>query len=78
MNLILSLTLLDVKLVSTHIISSQFIFAEASLKSPGQRTRLVSPVYEAELSKAACLRLRIMMFGADVGTLRGEYFAKLS
>ena len=63
--------------LSTHhdILSPQFIFAEASLKSPGQRARLVSPVYEAEVSKGACLRLRATMFGADVGALRGEYFA---
>ena len=53
----------------------KFIFAEASLKSPGQRARLVSPVYKAEVSEGACLRLLVTMFGADVGSLRGEYFA---
>ena len=58
--------------LSTHhdILSPQFIFAEASLKSPGQRARLVSPVYEAGLSAGpACLQVRVLMLGADVGSL---------
>ena len=51
-------------------LSSQFIFAEASLKSPGQRARLVSPVYDAGLSDGpACLKVRVLMLGADVGSL---------
>ena len=50
-------------------LSPQFIFAEASLKSPGQRARLVSPVYDAGLSDSACLPVRVLMAGADVGSL---------
>ena len=40
------------------------------MKAPGQASRLVSPVYDPGLSLDSCLRLRVLLLGADVGELR--------
>ena len=45
------------------------MYAEASLQLPGAAARLVSPVFAARLSEAACVRARVSLRGADIGSL---------